>query len=81
MRTFSPLPPHIRRKMVPVPGFPRLSVCVYGEVNATSLARQMEQGYFVECDGDRLIRAEMLDAEKQAVQQLLLSDFPQHARI
>lgn len=71
----------VPRVTVGVPGFPNLTVTVYGKLDAQTDAEKLEQGYFVELDGQPTARAELLDAEKAAVRDFMREKYPQHASI
>lgn len=75
------LPHTVPRQTITVPGFPNLTITVYGKTDATTLPDRMEQGYFVELDGQPTARAELLDREKAAVRAVMEERFPQHAKI
>jgi hypothetical protein len=65
------LPPSAPRIVHDIPGFKGLTVTVYGNAESTP------EGYFVELDGQHTIRAELLDAEKQAIRAFICAHYPQ----
>jgi hypothetical protein len=61
-----------------VPGCDGLVLNVYGKVKAANLQEQMQQAYYIELDGQRVARAELLDREKAAIRSLLKAEYPEH---
>lgn len=64
-----------------VPGCEGLSIKVYGLVKAANLQQKMEQAYYVELNGQKVVRAELLDREKRAINDLLKATYPEHVNI
>ena len=69
------------QKEVAIPGHAHLMLRVYGPIEATNSQLDPTRGFTVLKDGVATARAELEPAERQAAEQLLVSDFPEHAKL
>lgn len=64
----------------PIPGT-NVTIKVYGVRKATSLAEIMGQGYYVSIDGKPVARSELTNEQRVALENYLMTFFPEHANI
>lgn len=73
--------PHVDKAILDVPGFPGLTLTVYGKVKSQGYADDMAQGYHVSVNGKPTPPAELAPNQKAAFRKLLEEKFPEHALI
>jgi hypothetical protein len=66
---------------VAIPGQAHLQLRIYGPVKATNVQGHMAQAFTVLKDGVPTARAELEAVERQAAEQLLIAEYPEHARL
>lgn len=72
---------HIPKTVLDIPGFPGLTLTVYGKAKASGLQEKMQQGYHVSVNGKPTPPAELPADQKAAFRKLLEEKFPEHALI
>lgn len=72
---------YLMHTIEPIPGFPSLIIKVYGLRKATCLAEIMGQGYYLSIDGKPVARSELTSEQRAALENYLMTFFPEHASI